>query len=274
MRILIATEGSLKADKALRFCTQFTHSATRPPTVLVVAPHRKGHQLPTSAEIKAIAFEMLGPEVPEVQPKVRIGKLVQEIISEAIEGDFELIIMSNRRQNLWGHLLRPSAAIRVMEQAPCPALVVQGEVRPVRRILLCDSGASSEPVLGRFTAKFAEMLGVQEEVTILHVMSQMSAGPGVRGKQLRADVEELIAHHSPEGELLKRDVKVLDLPGIQSRPQVRHGMVVDEILEEAQRGDYDLVVIGAHRLEGWQRVLLDDLAKKIVRKMDRPVLVV
>jgi len=36
---------------------------------------------------------------------------------------------------------------------------------------------------------------------------------------------------------------------------------------------YDLVVIGAHRDEGWQRFLLDDLARKIVVRLDRPVLV-
>jgi nucleotide-binding universal stress UspA family protein len=55
---------------------------------------------------------------------------------------------------------------------------------------------------------------------------------------------------------------------------VRHGLVVDEILAEAQRGDYDLVVIGAYRSEGWQRILLDDQAHKIIVQLDRPVLVV
>ena len=49
--------------------------------------------------------------------------------------------------------------------------------------------------------------------------------------------------------------------------------MVDEILAEAKAGDYDLVVIGAHRDEGWQRFLLDDLARKIVVRLDRPVLV-
>jgi nucleotide-binding universal stress UspA family protein len=55
---------------------------------------------------------------------------------------------------------------------------------------------------------------------------------------------------------------------------VRHGLVVDEIQAEARSGDYDLVVIGAHRGEGWRRILLDDLAHQIIVEMDRPVLVV
>ena len=49
---------------------------------------------------------------------------------------------------------------------------------------------------------------------------------------------------------------------------------LDEILAEARDGDYDLVVIGAHRGEAWRRILLDDLAHQIIVQLDRPVLVV
>jgi nucleotide-binding universal stress UspA family protein len=105
-------------------------------------------------------------------------------------------------------------------------------------------------------------------------MSQICAGPGVRDKQLLAEAEELMEEHAPEGELLEQDMKRLELPGVHARPKVRHGLVVDEILAEAQAGDYDLVVIGAHQGESWQRILLDDIAHKILMQMDRPVLVV
>jgi nucleotide-binding universal stress UspA family protein len=105
-------------------------------------------------------------------------------------------------------------------------------------------------------------------------MSQISAGPGVRGKQLRAEVEELMGERTPEGELLLRDLQALERPGVRSRPKVRHGLVVDEILAEVRDGDYDLVVIGAYRGAGWQRILLDDLAHQIVVQLERPVLVV
>jgi nucleotide-binding universal stress UspA family protein len=105
-------------------------------------------------------------------------------------------------------------------------------------------------------------------------MSQMGAGPGVEGDQLQADAEELIEAQTPEGELLERDIQMLEPLSVQLRPMVRHGLVVDEILAEAQAGDYDLVVIGAHRGEGWRRILLDDLAHQIIIHLDRPVLVV
>jgi nucleotide-binding universal stress UspA family protein len=158
--------------------------------------------------------------------------------------------------------------------------------------LLCDSGAESPSVglseatgpsvelskgnsiLSRFAARLADLLENDVEITVLHVMSQLSAGPGVRGRQLRAGAEELIAESTPEGELLERDIRILARPGIHSRPKVRHGLVVDEILAEARDGDYDLVIIGAYRGKGPRHILFDDLAYKIVTRLDRPVLVV
>jgi nucleotide-binding universal stress UspA family protein len=84
----------------------------------------------------------------------------------------------------------------------------------------------------------------------------------------------LINERAPEGELLQRDIEVLDKLGVHARAKVRHGLVVEEILYEVQGEDYDLVVIGAYRGEGWQRILLDDLAHRLVVELDRPVLVV
>jgi nucleotide-binding universal stress UspA family protein len=118
------------------------------------------------------------------------------------------------------------------------------------------------------------LLEGEEEITVLHVMSQMSAGPGVRGRQLRYGVEDLIEERAPEGELLEQDVRVLERWGTYPHSKVRHGLVVDEILRDARSGDYDLVVIGAHRGQRWQRLLLDDLTRKIVLHLDRSVLVI
>ena len=65
----------------------------------------------------------------------------------------------------------------------------------------------------------------------------------------------------------------LPLAGRCGRARVRHGLVLEEVLEEVQSEDYDLVVIGAYRGQGWQRILLDDPARRIVVELDRPVLV-
>ena len=74
--------------------------------------------------------------------------------------------------------------------------------------------------------------------------------------------------------MLDRDIQLLDQPGIHPKPLVVHGLVVDEILSEARKGDYDLIVIGAHVEKNLRRFLLENLARRILKQSDRPVLVV
>jgi nucleotide-binding universal stress UspA family protein len=109
---------------------------------------------------------------------------------------------------------------------------------------------------------------------VLHVMSQIAAAPGVPGWELRADANELIQKHTPEGSLLEDDLARLAQLNVRLEAKVRHGLVVREILAEARSGDYDLVAIGAHRNKGWERYLLDDLAHDIIRHAEWPLLVV
>ena len=126
----------------------------------------------------------------------------------------------------------------------------------------------------RFATQLPEILASAEDVTVLHVMSQISAAPGVSGQDLRAGTQELMNAQTPEGEWLAQGLEGLEQVEIEATPKVRHGLVVDEIIAEARDGRYDLIVIGAHPHEGWQSILLEDVAAQIVRKAKRPVLVI
>jgi nucleotide-binding universal stress UspA family protein len=273
MRILMATGGSPHSELALRFGAQIAERAGAPSTILSVIRHEADR--PRAEAILTRSVKLLEPISSEVQTKIRVGHPAEEIIREAEEGGYNLVIVGERqRHDLVTRFLLGSTAHRVVEHAPCPVIIAKGRIGHINRILLCDSGAESPTLLDRFAAQLAPVLTGMQEVTILHVMSQISAGPGVRGKQLRANAEELIQEHAPEGEILERDVHILAQFNVHPRPMVRHGLVVEEILAEAQCGDYDLVVIGAHRGEGWRRILLDDLAHEIINYVDRPILVV
>jgi len=105
-------------------------------------------------------------------------------------------------------------------------------------------------------------------------MSQMGAGPSVEGWELRANADELIERKAIEGELITEDLERAEQSGkLKPVAKVRHGLVVDEIVDEMSEGTYDLLVLGAHRGEGWERFLLEDLAGEIVKHSKVPVLV-
>ena len=272
MKILIAINGSAQTETTLSFAAQIAIRAGEAPTILTVIEHRTDQRLTQVEDMLRNAQKFLA--VPNIITRIRTGHPIEEIIREAREGDHDLLLMGEILANSLAHLLLGPATARVVEGVPCPVIIVKGITRPIRRILLCDSGAGRSSVLSRFTAQLAEMLEGEEEVTVLHVMSQISAGPGVPGQQLRASVDELIEEHTPEGELLGGDIQALEQPGIHPIPKVRRGLVVDEIITEAHKGDYDLVVIGAHMGKKWQHFLLEDLTRKILMQSDRPVLVV
>jgi nucleotide-binding universal stress UspA family protein len=272
MKVLIVIDANEPNEDILRFSSQFLSRAADTPTILVVLDH-KGEYLPSIVdEIQTLSRKLL--DCHDLITRVRIGYLAEEIIKETKGGKYQLVIIGEKQTHHLSHLPHSSEAVYVAENAACPVIIVKGNVRPIRRILLCDSGAGRSVILSRFTTQLAEMLEGEEDITVLHVMSQISAGPGVRGNLLRASAEELIDQFTSEGEILGNDTQVLEQPGIHPIPKVRHGFVVDEILAEARSGDYDLAVIGAYRSEGWQRFLLDDLARKVLIRIDRPVLVV
>jgi nucleotide-binding universal stress UspA family protein len=269
MHILIATSGPPYSD--VRLGVEIARCADKPPMVLTVIGDEGDR--PQANAILAHACGLLSPQVQGAQTRIRVGHPAEEIVREAEQSGCDLVIVADKQHRDWvTRFFLGSTAQRVVEYAPCPVMVAKGEIGPIRRILLCDSGADSSALVD-YTARLADLIGEDIEVTVLHVMSQMSAGPGVVGKQLRASTEELIQQDSPEGELLSRDIRMLDELNVHPRPKVRHGLVVEEVLAEARSQDYDLIVIGAHRGEGWHRILLDDLARQIIQKASRPVFV-
>lgn len=274
MKILMATGGSSHSELALQLGRHLiqTGRAGKRSTILSVA-HQKYDQC-YAESVLARVCKIFEASNTKVETKIRIGHPPEEIVCEAEEGGFKLVIVGEKQHhNLKTRFLLGSTAVRVVEHAPCPVIIAKGEVGPLRRILLCDGGDIKPPLVNRFTDQLIDLIKGDEDVTILHVMSQISAGPTVTGQDLRANAEELIADKTPEGELFAHDCDVLQHLGVPCCPKVRHGFVVDEILRETREHNYSLVVIGAFQSHGWRRILLDDLAHQIITKVYRPVLV-
>ena len=272
MKILIATGGSPHSLTALQFGLQIVRQSLDTPTILTVVKREADRA--RAKDVLDSAVNVLNKAAPEVTCIVRVGQAAEQILAEASEGGYELVIVGERENHGLVTKMLGSTAIQVVEHAPCSVILVKGQVGPIRRILLCDSGGLMPDLLTRFVLRMRERMTANEDVTVLHVMSQITAATGVPDDQLFADADELIEVRSPEGELLERDLELLQAPGVRPNAKVRHGSVVEEILAEAHQGDYDLVVIGAHRDQGWQRWLLADITHQVITHLGRPVLVV
>ncbi|TFG49860.1 MAG: universal stress protein [Anaerolineales bacterium] len=272
MRTLIIINNTPHDEGVLQYSAQIIAKSSIESTIMMIIPKKQGEALRNAETVLAHAQDRLGTN--KLQKKVRIGSPVREILKETKSGEYDLLILGCL-PSPWLECLSPGSNFsQIVEGAPCSTLIVRKKAPRVKRILLCDSGSEYAQSIRDFTARFAELINGEEQATILHVMSQISAGPGIRGEQLRLDADGLIDAHSPEGELLQRDIEELKQSMVNTDPKIRHGLVVDEILEEARNGDYDLVVIGAHIPVGWRKFLLDNIARKIVIRIDRSILIV
>lgn len=282
MRILVAVDGTQHSDLAVALTATLAQVVSVPVAVTLLTVSKQ--QKATAARLSILdrAAEQLGTAVADIEKRVVLHhtRHPAEAILEAAVGH-DLVVMGKRPSTDWRALLMGPTTRQVVGHTLCPVLIAKerpavsgGQAAPLRHMLLCDSGLQDPPLLNRFLKRMGYLINEDTDVTVLHVMSQISAAPGVAGSQLRADADELMESDAWEGAFLRQDEELLAQKGITRRIKVRHGLVLDEIIEELRDEQYDLLVIGGHRTEGLPNFLLEDISRQLVAKVQRPILVI
>jgi len=277
MRFLMCTDGSPLAENALRFAAPLARAARAEVTLLGVAASPQDE-----AQVRASFTRAQPLFLSEAEEKIRIGsRAADEILAEDQSGVYDLLVFGSRGRRGLDRLIYGSGASRLARYARTPVLIVKGQRPGVRRVLACTGGEAPGERVARWSGQVAHWLGA--EVTVLHVMSQLPLSSGAALDELRETAEQAIAGGTREGVHLAREMELLREQGVTTamRSKLRHGLVLEEIAAEASKGDYDLVVIGAHQAPdlpggwaGFKEYLLDDVADQIISAVNRPVLVV
>jgi nucleotide-binding universal stress UspA family protein len=290
MRILLCTDGSAHGQAALRYGALLARASSEAATLLGVVEHAADR-----AQIERALKEgatWLG-DAPQPRAKVRIGHAAEEILDEATPKEYDLVVVGARGRRGITRFLMGSTSERIARHAAVSVLIVRGEHLQIRRILVCTGGRKIGLDAVAFGGRVAKLVGA--EVTVLHVMSQLAASTmlpeaGVlqampqtpappstdelQLEDLEAPAEELMAHETSEGRHLQQALDILADQRVPGQALVRHGLIVEEISDEACDGKYDLIVVGAHPVEGWMRLLLNDVGKQIISCCpESPVLV-
>lgn len=276
MRILMCTDGSPLADRALNYGAQLVKPANADVTVLglVTSP---GREAPVRAALDHAQSLWVNP----AEAKVRTGRSATEILAEATTGQYDLIVMGSRGRRGWQRVAFGSVAARLARSSPVPVLIVKGGRMVVQKVLACTSGDVRGERVARWGGQIAAWLKAQS--TILHVMSQIATSPRANLEELSETAEEAIARQTREGTHLAHEVALMQAQGamVKATPKLRYGLVREEIVAEVAEGDYDLVVIGGHQapdLGGSRSLireyLLEDVTDHVIMDVDRPILVV
>lgn len=270
MRILIATGGSAHSEIAERMTATLAAAVGAQVTLLTIAVSERG--LSQAESIALHSASTIRQLAGDVESKVTSGRTADKIVQELQRNDYDLLIIGERPGHRLIHRILANTVERLMERAPCPVLIARDAGLPLR-MLFCESGRRPL-VVERVGKHLAQLLDLCREATVLHVMSQIAVAPGITSEDLRMDVATHLRRNSPEGSILRTAREILDAHGISSQAMLRHGRVVDEVIDEASANPYDLVVIGAFRATGWDRFMLSDQAHAILIGTVQPLLVV
>ena len=191
---------------------------------------------------------------PRLEARVRRGDSTTEILLEAQEGLYEVVVIGRQgsRQQVPGF---GTTARRVLTRAHLPVLILQAARPEIKRVLICTAAGEPGKVDIRFGGRIAHRAGAR--ATVLHI-------PRTTSKEAakRAD------RH------LRQAERYLTSLGVPAEVSTLQGPLVETIANEAERGDYDLIVIGAPAPNGRHRLRSRDYAAEIVGAIRRPVLVV
>ena len=273
MQILIASNNTPHSNKAFEFGLIVAKQAKADLTLVrVIARPGERKLARQQLQDQRRVAEAAGFET---QCFLQIGKPAEQILHTAHEEEVDLIVLGEgSKETLRRRAVGPTNE-RVIANATRPILLVKENSHEAKRFLFLHSGQQGLATMRRFLRYAGELLRRKTEVTVLHVMSQIGASYRISDWQLLAEAEEMIKQKTLEGEWLAGTLAaVKKARKVKAVPKVRHGLVVDEILNEANNGDYDIIVLGNHRRGGWQEILVDDIAKHVISSVPQSVLVV
>jgi len=202
---------------------------------------------------------------------VQSGEPVRQIVDQTSKNRYDLVVIGARWTGATGHHWRSEKTYEVIKSIQPPVLVAIGECKKLKRFLVCTGGKEFIEQAVQFTGTLAA--AVNASVTLLHVMAEPPAmyADLVR---LEENVDQLLESKSELGTNLRRQKRELERLGVSAEVHLRHGIVIDQVFEEAREGDYDLIVTGTSQARGLLRhYIMGDLTRSILNRANVPVLV-
>ena len=235
--------------------------------VLVIVP--KGGHLENGQAVADQAISDLG----EVKPRILIeqGKPTQ-IIKEVVNREvYQLVIVNAER------MLRLRKTVEVdpilVNQSEISLLITKNVKPKIDQILLCTACKDNDYKLLRQAAKLAAAL--EASVTVLHVVAGAVPTMYTGLDQIEETVEELLQTDTAHAQHLRKGIEILQQNHIRSEIKIRRGIPIEEIVRETQSKNYDLAVIGTSNfMLGLKEMLLGNLTKKIIDRVELPILIV
>ena len=269
MKILICSDGMPAAESAIQLGGLLAGPLQAETTILGIA-EKSGDERPLREALEKQA-QSLRAQKFGLEISMHAGEPVRQILDQTSKTSYDLVVIGARWTGATGYYWRSEKTYEVIKAIQPPVLVAIGECKQLKRFLVCTGGKEFIEQAIQLTGKLAAALGAS--VTLLNVMAEP---PAIYADlvQLEEDVSRLLESKSELGTNLQRQKRELERLGVSAEVRLRHGIVIDQVFEEARDGDYDLIVTGTSQAQGLLRhYIMGDLTRSILNHANCPVLV-
>lgn len=226
---------------------------------------------------RPLAEEMLSKAqslsaILDANTKVCLGSPASAILDEAENGEYDAIVIGAHILGGFFDRFTGSTMKTVATKASTNVLVVQEKRTDLKHILVCTAARESDRSLIEKGAKLAKNTGAK--VTALYVTPPM---PGMYTglETMEETLAELLQTETIQSQELKWTAQYFVDDGVEANIKLRRGIITDEIHLEIDKGDYDLVVVGAQTENNfWNALLVGNITGDIVELSSSSVLVV
>lgn len=269
MKLLICSDGSEQAERAVQLGADIAAGAQAEVTLLGIA--ETAASAPALLEALKRAQQLLQQRGLQPELITKEGRVIPEIVKRTNESAYDLVIIGAVRKGTRGRFWMSSKSYKIIREIQPPVLLVAGEARPIKRVLICSGGKRYIEPAVKLTGELARGLGAS--VTLLHVMPEVPMiYTGLPRMEMTA--ERLLASNSELGLNLRQEKETLQAMGVPAEVKLRWGSVLEEILRELRTGNHDLIVTGSALSRTLRTYVLGDISREIVNRADSAVLVV
>lgn len=201
--------------------------------------------------------------------EVRKGSAEEVIPRKAREGEY-IVVLSPLGRPPIRRLLAGRSVRYFIEEIEQPILYVPQAKLPVKRILICVGGLGYEVTAEHLAMQIA--VKSRAGITLLHIVPPVDFDyPTARA--IRENWRQPEQTDTPIGRSLRRALEVAQANGLTAAVRGRQGNVVEEIVEEAKQGEYDLVCMGSsYSVNSLRQIYSPNVTAEIIDGINRPVL--
>ena len=242
--LLVATNGFKGTWAAIEYGAWLAELMQARITLLGVSESPKPGAIddhPPLENIFAKAIALFQTKGVEYSLEIRNGQAEHVIPERANQSHFLTVVSPLGRSRL-RHWLTGRSFRGLMEEIKGPILYVPSVRLPLQRLLISAGGLGYEVDAENLALQVATLS--RADVTILHVIPPSGLDyPTTR--DMRQHAGDLQDTDTVLGRSLRKGLEIAEAAGLNAKLTTRQGHVVEEILAEVKKGNYDLVCMGS-----------------------------